>query len=125
LSNEATGGAAQPSPANLAYDEMMGRVYYPTFFAKLASHGIHPRDEDEANLYLQMGGQLFQLHQQQVEKQAGQRSQFLQRAAAQLDQYMGPGSPHHVKVAAAQFAGDKNILTAAMVLSQVAAQAQV
>jgi hypothetical protein len=112
--------APAADPNELAYAEVMQRVYEPVFFAKLAEFGVVPGSEREALQMLRMGGQLYGQYQQGLMKEAAAQGSFIDYAASRLDQLTGSsgGAEDTIyKQAAAQFLHDPNILLAAQTLS--------
>lgn len=67
-----------------AYAYLMQQVYVPAFFNKLASYGIAPQNEQEAQNLLEIGASMWQLHQAQAASAAQGREAFLKKANTEL-----------------------------------------
>ncbi len=121
---DATTQATNVDAADLAVRELQSRCHDNHFFAKLAAYGFVPRDEQEAGILLQMGENAYAGHLSELNKQADARGMFLRDAAEYLARATGSASePRHVKAAAAHYAGDANLLAAAMTLTSIYDQA--
>ena len=72
----------QPMDFESAYSLVYGQVYAPTFFEKLASHGIVPKDNEEAETMLKMANQLRVAYDLQERQESGS---LLEKAANHLN----------------------------------------
>jgi hypothetical protein len=97
-------------------DFLMHEILIPNFFSKLASHGLQPTDEAEANVYLDMGFKLFNEHLREQTKTASSRLDFLKQASSKLDEVITQrgGQP----LAQQKIAADASIAQAAASLAQ-------
>jgi hypothetical protein len=86
-----------------AYAYLMQQVYVPAFFDKLASYGISPQNESEAQQLLEIGAHMWQLRQAQAASASQGREEFLKSANVGLQRILeniyGPSAA--VKLAAA------------------------
>lgn len=73
---------------NQARAILVSKVTTPVFFHKLAQYGIVPATEAQAQQLAQMGMKLLHAHQQEQAKTAASKGDFLDRAAARLDQQL-------------------------------------
>jgi hypothetical protein len=109
-----------PDAADLAANELQVRCHDQHFFQKLASHGIVPRDAEEAQTLLSIGENAYRMHLAELDKQADERGMFLRDAAGWVAQQAGAAnSPSHIKAAAAFYASDPGLQAAAMTLTQL------
>lgn len=67
-------------PAVAAHENLIAKVAQPVFFQKLASHGIVPNTQEEAQALLNMGANLFDRHSQAQAKSASTRTNLIMRA---------------------------------------------
>jgi hypothetical protein len=112
----------QAAEATQAYNHIMGTIWQPTFFAKLASAGCVPRDAAEAEKLLNMGATLYEARQHEVSKQAEAGGGLIDYAYARLGQLLDSsqtGMDMAVKQATARYRADAATLAAAVTLSRV------
>lgn len=64
-------------------------VVVPVFFEKLASYGVRPANETEAQAMLEMGEALLVAHQEEQVKEASSKSNVILAAHAHLAQTLG------------------------------------
>ncbi len=88
---------------------MAENVYGPTFFAKLASYGIQPGNETEAERLLEIGAMLEHVDNEDMQKTAAADpgTAFLDFAATNLQQAVVGGKPQldpQAKLAALAYA---------------------
>jgi hypothetical protein len=122
-----TPAAAAPSPDfDEAFQTLHAQVFTPSYFAKLASLGRHPKNEAEARSYLAIGTDLLALHHEEQVKLAAADARNLDSALAELRSYTGkspaPTEDQYVKRAAADYATDPAIVAAALALNPLAAR---
>ena len=111
--------AAQDPQA--AIDLLVEKVAVPVFFHKLASHGIQPQSEKQAEQLLHLGRQLMAFKAAELQKQAQADSDYLGQLIAHYDAALGwSGSPEatdsSVKAAAVALLQDPEISKAAALL---------
>lgn len=104
------------------------RIVVPAFFAKLAEHGIRPRNADEAARYLKLGDGLEALRQEAMAKDAAAGDNFLDAAIADVNYLLerGPASKQasqSVQRAAEILGKDPQISAAVTTLLESAAHA--
>ena len=93
----ATGnGAVQLPDPQTAYANVFDGVHTQVFFGKLASYGIQPQSEKEAQDLLLLAGRLR--HANQLTKSAGDNSRF-GGALSALDEVMGVSQDSFMKAA--------------------------
>lgn len=117
----------KPDAATAASEVLLREVYIPHFFSKLASHGIAPATEKEAEYLFNIGNQLVQSEQLETVKQAEASSSFYETASNYLDQALGARSAAggraetaRVKQAAARHLADPAVVAAAITLQDAA-----
>lgn len=105
-----------------AYTQMVDQVHVPHFFDKLAAHGIRPSSDEEAQMLLEMGLQLFAADTQQRTAAAGDN--LIKRAyAALLPGVASDDESALIHDAATKYAQDAQLKSAALTLSTVLAAA--
>jgi hypothetical protein len=108
---------AQANEATQAYDHVMGQVFDPIFFNKLAQAGVVPQTAREAEQLRELGSHLYGLHQEKVAAETAQHGTFLDQAIAHLHEVTGATtSDARIKQASVAALNDPALLAAALVL---------
>ena len=92
-----------------AHAYLIEQVFQPVYFQKLASLGLQPANEVEADTYMRMAYQAMQVRENQALEQSRQQSTVLKSAAARL----GIATPDNPATAAPPPAVDENWVKAA------------
>lgn len=92
--------AIQPMPVEHAGQLVHEQIYVPTFFQKMAEHGVQPRTAAEAGQLLRIGHQLLVKHSQEQHKQAAATGSFLDQLEQELAGETGQGSTGYQPAAA-------------------------
>ena len=109
-----------------AGETLMQKVYLPHFFSKLASYGISPATEQDAEYMYRIGERLAQAEQLDAVKQAEASTSFYETASHYLDQVLGADGPvgraesARIKQAAAVHMTDPAVVEAAITLQDAA-----
>lgn len=110
-----------------ALQTLRTEVYIPTFFGTLAELGIAPKNDKQAEHLLQIAYNLMLADQAETGKQADAAGDFIEYAASQLEQHLHGSAaalPRYneqtIKQASEQFAGNANLVAAALVIQDAA-----